>query len=1063
MAFFSLSQQTATLSLPEIDYTTQGSQITVPIYVDDISGLIIGSEIYLVYNPDILTPVSYQNIHPNFQSSPWTIELNYSQNECFLLWTDNDFTGKEILAGEAFLEIVFNVIDGGYSELNFGMSKSVESEKGLTKLLDEFYNWYILTVDNGYVQAVSPYIHISGNGFLENQSDHNDIKVKLIPQSPTAQLDSTFTNSSGNYEIMIFPGTYTIEYSKENYLTQFYNNGNPVNINDNITLSPITLLNADNNNMAGSISGAWTNDNPYYIIDDVYVPYGDSLIIEEGTIIYIHDDCNFEVNGLIKANGTALNPITITSANENPTVGAWGKIHIISGASPDSYFDHCVIMYGTEIITQSNLSITNSEISYFNIGIDCQNTSVTINNNLFQHCQSIAAKFWYSDPFVFTNNHILGTSNAQSYRGIYVFDSDGLIENNVFKGVTDTIPETYDAIFVNNILSNEIHVSNNLIYSFKRGIFTDNNGISRIINNVIYNCSEMGIFLEKGNVKAQSNCIVGNTIGVKAIYFITDIEVAYNTVWGNQTDFYSTINGIGEIITTNANGNPCDPYFNMVLNPNFVDPINYDFHLYTGSPAIDAGNNANVISEFDFDGNFRILDGNSDGDTIVDMGIFEVATDYMPTSAFICPEEGCAEGVVEIEYTGNATYNSFYYWDFGEGTIISGFGQGPYEIAWSTTGIKEISLYVQSDDSISDITTHEINIFILSEQSDTPTGPTEFCQGSQGLEYTTNSLEFATDYIWEVIPSGAVSDIYPNGTSVIIDWSPYFSGMVLLKVHGSNVCGDGPDSELLEINVLSEVSVIVNIEASANPICVDDAVTFTATPINGGENPIYQWQLNGEDVGDNSPSFTYSDVEANDHIFCYLTSSENCASTTPSMSNVIDMESYDTPDFEINATPNDTACTNQSIVLDANYQALSYIWSTGETSQQIVVTNESGPSGGTQVYNIELVDENGCDGYDTISVFFDPCAGIYSDLNKNDIEVFPNPATDIISIKLNDFDADGKIEIYSSIGKLMEAIDLSSQLQNDQINVDISSFKKGLYHIRISGPEISKTFKVIKK
>jgi hypothetical protein len=444
------------------------------------------------------------------------------------------------------------------------------------------------------------------------------------------------------------------------------------------------------------------------------------------------------------------------------------------------------------------------------------------------------------------------------------------------------------------------------------------------------------------------------------------------------------------------------------------------------------------------------------------MGLYEIPVDFMPSSAFTCPEEGCAEGTL-ITYDGNACLNSSYFWDFDGGEILSGSGQGPYEIAWSTTGIKEISLYVQSGDSISDITTHEVNVLILPEQANTPIGPTEFCQGSQGLEYTTNSLDYATDYIWEVVPSGAVGDMYPNGSSVIIDWSPYFSGMVFLKVHGANACGDGLDSEMLEINVLSEVTVSIDIEASANPVCVDDAVTFTATPSNGGDNPIYQWQLNGMDVGDNSPVYTQAVVEENDHVFCYLTSSENCASSTPSMSNVIDMELFNIPDFEINATPNDTACANQSIVLDANYPALSYIWSTGEISQQIIVANESGPSGGTQIYTLALVDENGCDGYDTISVFFDPCVGIYYDFGDNNIEVFPNPAAYNISIKFNGFAADGNIKIYSSIGRLMETIDLSSQIQDDQINVDISSYKKGLYHLIISGSEISKTFKVIKK
>ncbi|MEN8251579.1 MAG: cohesin domain-containing protein [Bacteroidota bacterium] len=146
------SQSTVTLSLPQIDGAVPGTQVTVPIYVDAIDNLVVGAEIYVEYDPAVLTPVSWQNVHPNFTGDPWTVNLNYSATECFFLWTDGTFMGQAIAPGEAFLDITFDYL-GGYTDLNIGMSKGAPDypEKGLTILLDPFFSMFAITAVPGYV------------------------------------------------------------------------------------------------------------------------------------------------------------------------------------------------------------------------------------------------------------------------------------------------------------------------------------------------------------------------------------------------------------------------------------------------------------------------------------------------------------------------------------------------------------------------------------------------------------------------------------------------------------------------------------------------------------------------------------------------------------------------------------------------------------------------------------------------------------------------------------------------------------------------------------------------
>jgi len=73
-----------------------------------------------------------------------------------------------------------------------------------------------------------------------------------------------------------------------------------------------------------------------------------------------------------------------------------------------------------------------------------------------------------------------------------------------------------------------------------------------------------------------------------------------------------------------------------------------------------------------------------------------------------------------------------------------------------------------------------------------------------------------------------------------------------------------------------------------NPrIVKDNSGSFTANASNAGENPVFQWILNGENVGTNSPNYTNSNLAEGDELTCELTPDlDNCSGTTYSSNNV---------------------------------------------------------------------------------------------------------------------------------------------------------------------------------
>ncbi|MDD4604284.1 MAG: FISUMP domain-containing protein, partial [Bacteroidales bacterium] len=111
-------------------------------------------------------------------------------------------------------------------------------------------------------------------------------------------------------------------------------------------------------------------------------------------------------------------------------------------------------------------------------------------------------------------------------------------------------------------------------------------------------------------------------------------------------------------------------------------------------------------------------------------------------------------------------------------------------------------------------------------------------------------------------------------------------GTYVANVTGNNGC-IGRDT--IRLLTKSGLPVNISILSSANSICSGIPVTYTATPVNGGTLPTYQWKVNDSNAGTNSSVFTYSPTNG-DIVTCLLTSSISvCISNNPATSNSITM------------------------------------------------------------------------------------------------------------------------------------------------------------------------------
>jgi hypothetical protein len=125
-------------------------------------------------------------------------------------------------------------------------------------------------------------------------------------------------------------------------------------------------------------------------------------------------------------------------------------------------------------------------------------------------------------------------------------------------------------------------------------------------------------------------------------------------------------------------------------------------------------------------------------------------------------------------------------------------------------------------------------------------------------------------------------------------------------------------SNSITITVTTNVVPLVSISASQNPVCAGASVTFTAVSVNEGTAPVYQWKVNGTNVGTNSPTFSSSTLNDGDVVECEMTSNAACVNPATATSNsiTIAVTSPVTPSVAIVESQNNI-CSGTSVTFTA--------------------------------------------------------------------------------------------------------------------------------------------------
>lgn len=178
-----------------------------------------------------------------------------------------------------------------------------------------------------------------------------------------------------------------------------------------------------------------------------------------------------------------------------------------------------------------------------------------------------------------------------------------------------------------------------------------------------------------------------------------------------------------------------------------------------------------------------------------------------------------------------------------------------------------------------------------------PADDQEICVGSPANELVANVVlgegrgNPAINYQWYYNTSdsklisgatkivGATSQNYlPLSGSAEEGTTRYYFCVAYAQRNGCNQSDSEQSlaSEPVKVAVKSYEPVSVSISASpSGPVCAGTSVSYTATAVNGGDLPTYQWQVNGTNVGTNSNTLVYVPADG-DVVTCILQSSAAC-------------------------------------------------------------------------------------------------------------------------------------------------------------------------------------------
>jgi len=205
---------------------------------------------------------------------------------------------------------------------------------------------------------------------------------------------------------------------------------------------------------------------------------------------------------------------------------------------------------------------------------------------------------------------------------------------------------------------------------------------------------------------------------------------------------------------------------------------------------------------------------------------------------------GCAP--LTVNFTTTQPAGVSYVWAFESGNPATSTIANP-TVSFPSAGAYTVTLTGTNGECYdAKVKTDYIQVLTVPVAPNAPSGTTGLCENPANQTYTIAAVPNTDSYEWELSPSEA-GVITPNGTSCTVDWSNTWTGTAQLKVKGTNSCGTGNWSNVLNI-VIDLIPGQCPMPTGPTVLCANAPLTqYSTTGII--PSTYYNWELTPESAG----------------------------------------------------------------------------------------------------------------------------------------------------------------------------------------------------------------------